>query len=542
MLVVDRLADGMPAGAVLSGVALLLGINLTREAVAATGNWLTWRVRLSLSHDLLGVTVARLSSLPLSFHQRESVAGDLTRVDRGVTGFVAAFAEVLTTTLPAFGYLGLSLFFMLRLDWRLSLLVLAFAPVPAIIGMLAAPAQVQRDRTLLERWSRIFSRLHEVLAGIVTVKSFVMEAEEKRRFVNEVGETNRIVGRGVGVDSAVGAARNGVAALARAAALAAGAFLVLRGELTLGALLAFQGYVGGLFGPVQGLTTAYQTVRRASVSLDTIYDILDTPDPLDEVPGARDLVGVRGDVHFADVVFGYSNERPILRGVTLRVARGETVALVGRSGSGKSTLMALLQRLYDPTQGSIRIDGRDLRTLRQQSLRRHIGVVLQDCLLFNDTIRENIAYGRPGASDAEIEGAARAANAHDFVERLPGGYDTVVGERGGRLSVGERQRIAIARVLLKDPSILILDEATSALDAESEALVQEALERLVRGRTTFVIAHRLSTVVDADRIIVLRDGCIVEMGTHPELVRANGEYTGLFERQLAGLARAASAA
>ena len=211
------------------------------------------------------------------------------------------------------------------------------------------------------------------------------------------------------------------------------------------------------------------------------------------------------------------------------------VALVGPSGSGKSTMLALLQRFYDPSEGAVKLDGKDLRTLKQRALRRHIGVVLQDALLFNETVRDNIAYGRPGASPAEIEAAARAANAHEFILKLPGGYDSIVGERGNRLSGGERQRLAIARALLKDPALLILDEATSALDAESEALVQAALERLVDGRTTFVVAHRLSTVVKADRIVVLRDGRIVDVGSHRELVGRNGYYAHLVRSELAGL-------
>jgi ATP-binding cassette subfamily B protein len=228
-------------------------------------------------------------------------------------------------------------------------------------------------------------------------------------------------------------------------------------------------------------------------------------------------------------------DAPILDGVSLDVQPGELIAIVGASGSGKSTMLSLLQRFYDPISGAIRIDGKDVRRLKQRSLRKHIGVVLQDALLFNETVRDNIAYGRPSATMAEIEAAARAANAHGFIRKLPKGYDTIVGERGGRLSGGERQRLAIARALLKDPALLILDEATSALDAESEALVQAALERLVQGRTTFVVAHRLSTVVKADRIVVLRDGRIADLGTHRQLCERNGYYAHLVRSQLAGL-------
>jgi ATP-binding cassette subfamily B protein len=240
-------------------------------------------------------------------------------------------------------------------------------------------------------------------------------------------------------------------------------------------------------------------------------------------------------VRFEGVAFAFEGAPPLLRGIDVHVRPGEVVALVGPSGAGKTTLVSLLQRFHDPCAGTIRLDGRDLRTLKQTSVRQQIGVVLQDALLFNETIRENLAYGRPDASRREIEDAARAAHAHDFISRLPDGYETLVGERGSRLSAGERQRIAIARAILKNPALLVLDEPTSALDAESEALVQEALDRVMEGRTTFAIAHRLSTVVNADRILVLREGRITEQGTHHELMRRGGYYASLVARQTKGL-------
>ncbi len=535
----DRLGVGDAHRALVLGIGALLALGIGREVVGGLSNWLTWKVRIGVQYELLSATVGRLHSLPLTYHRSESVGGIMTKLDRGVAGLVGAMSELAFSVLPALVYLTMSLVIMFRLDWRLSLLVLAFAPVPALIGAWAAREQTQRERVLLDRWSAIYSRFNEVLSGIVTVKSFAMEEEEKRRFLTGVDETNRIVVRGVGRDTRVGAVRNLVAMLARIAALALGGWLVIRGEVTVGTLVAFLGYVGGLFGPVEGLTGIYQTLRKASVSLETIFSILDARDTLCDAPNAKPVPALRGEVEFDRVSFAYQSDAPVLKGIDLKVRPGELVALVGPSGAGKSTMMALLQRLYDPTEGAIRVDGLDLRELRQRDLRRQIGVVLQDALLFNDTIRNNIAYGRPGASQKEIEAAARAANAHDFIMQLPQGYDTLVGERGGVLSGGERQRVAIARALLKDPPILILDEATSALDAESEALVQEALTRLIRGRTTFVIAHRLSTVVGADRILVLKDGRIIETGTHDALVRRNGYYASLVRRQGRGLVAAA---
>jgi ATP-binding cassette subfamily B protein len=300
--------------------------------------------------------------------------------------------------------------------------------------------------------------------------------------------------------------------------------------------VALLGYVGGLFGPVQGLSGVYQTVQKASSSLDEIFSILDLQEHLGDSPDARDISEVRGEVIFRDVAFSYERKgRPLLYSVSLHAHAGETVAIVGPSGSGKTTLMALLMRFYDPTSGEILLDGNNITQLKQSSIRKQIGVVLQDPLLFNDTVRSNIAYGRPDATAEEVEAAAKAANAHDFIMRLPEKYETMVGERGGRLSVGERQRLTIARALTKNPRIIILDEATSSLDAESEALVQDALERLMKGRTTFVIAHRLSTVVNADQIIVLKEGRVAEVGRHRELIKQNGYYASLVARQTRGL-------
>jgi ATP-binding cassette subfamily B protein len=393
---------------------------------------------------------------------------------------------------------------------------------------------MRRERRLVERWSSIYSRFNEVLAGIMTVKGYVMEDEEKRRFLQGVREGNEIVRRGVRTDNFTGTLRTLAATTARLAALALGGYFVLEGEITVGTLVAFLGYIGGLFGPVQGLTNAYQTFRRVSVSLETIYGILDADDIVGDAPGASDVRQLRGEVEFRNVSFGYLPGAAVLRGINLTARPGETIALVGPSGSGKTTLATLLQRFYSVSEGAITIDGVDIRDMTQHSLRSQIGVVFQDAHLFNDTVGANIAYGRPQATQAEIEAAARAAHAHDFIMSLPAGYNTIVRERGTRLSGGQRQRIAIARALLKNPPILILDEATSALDSESERLIQRALRTLLQGRTAFVIAHRLSTVRDADRIVVIKDGAIAEVGKHAELITAGGYYASLVTRQTQG--------
>ncbi|ABS27421.1 ABC transporter ATP-binding protein [Anaeromyxobacter sp. Fw109-5] len=534
--VFDGLAGGHAARGFAEGVLALVVLGLLREALQGVSNWLTWRTRIGIHFRLTEATVERLHRLPLTFHRAEGVGAVMTRLDRSIQGLVGALSEIAFNAVPAAVYLALSVAVMARLEWRLALLVLVFAPAPALIARLAAPMQTRRERSLLQRWARIYSRFNEVLSGIVTVKSFTMEAAEKKRFLDEVNSANEVVIRGVGVDSGVGAAQNLVQIAARVAALALGGVLVARGEVTVGTLVAFLGYVGGLFGPVLGLSGIYKTVNTARVSAEEVYGILDAHDHLGDAPDAREVIGLRGDVEWSGVRFAYEPEGPpLLDGIDLRVRAGERLAIVGPSGSGKSTLVALVQRFYDPTEGVVRVDGIDVRRLKQVSLRKQIAVVFQDSLLFNESVLANIAYGRPGASRAEIEQAARDANAHEFIERLPDGYDTVVGERGSRLSVGERQRVAIARTLLKAPPIVILDEPTSALDAESEQLVQQALDRATRGRTTLVIAHRLSTVVDADRIVVLREGRIVEEGRHADLLARGGYYASLVEKQARGL-------
>jgi ATP-binding cassette subfamily B protein len=538
-LVLKRIFDALAARASISTLvmlaALLFGLLASRTALDALLNASTWRTRLGVDYLLREALLGKLGTLPLSYHQRESVGGTVNRVNRGIDGYVSAFSEIAFKLTPALAYLLLAAAALFRMEWRLALIVLAFTPLPALIGVWAAREQTARERKLMRRWTTLYSRLNESLDGIRIVKSFAMEEVELRRFLSGQREGNSIVERGARRDATTGAMRGLSAITARITVIIVGSVMISHGQITIGTLVAVLGFIGGLLGPVQGLTDAYQTMQRGTVALETIYSILDAPDTVSDVMEPIKLVNARGEVRFENVSFSYDSDSRVLHDIDLHVTPGETVAIVGPSGGGKTTMLLLLQRLYPVEAGRITLDGMDIRDVSARTLRQNISAVYQDVGLFNDTIRDNIAYGRPTASDAEIEEAARVAFAHDFIMTLPEGYDTVIGEHGNRLSGGQKQRVGIARALLKDSPILILDEATAALDAESEALVQQALGNAVVGRTTFIIAHRLATVVNADRIVVLRNGRIEEIGTHVGLMHNGGYYASLVGGQAGGM-------
>ncbi len=547
--ILDRAIPDSDRGLLNILAGLVVAAALADALLALVERYLSSRIGEGIIYDLRVSLFDHVQRLPMSFFTRAQTGALTSRMNNDVLGAQRAVTGTLGSVVSNVVTLVANGTAIVVLDWRFALITIVLLPLFIIptkrVGRRLQDLTRQQmdlnasmNTTMTERFN---------VSGALLVKLFGRRNEETDDFARRADGV-----RAVGVRSAVYGrtffvALGLVGALAAAAVYWIGGLLAISGSISPGTLVALAAFVGRIYGPLTSLTNARVDVMTALVSFERVFEVLDAPNPLPDRPGAVDLVAPRGRIELDDVRFAYpsapivasleavgprsSEEHPpalVLDGVSAVIEPGQLVALVGPSGAGKTTLSQLVPRLYDVTSGAVRIDGHDVRDLTQESLRAAIGVVSQDAHLFHDTIGNNLRYARPGATDAEVAAAVRAARIEGLVASLPAGLDTLVGERGHRLSGGEKQRLAIARMLLKDPAIVILDEATSHLDSENEQLVQQALAESLQGRTSLVIAHRLSTIQAADNILVLDEGRLVQQGTHADLLASGGLYADLY--------------
>ena len=483
-------------------------------------------------YDLRVRLYAYLQRLSLSFFEQTSTGELMSRLTNDVNSledFVTHGSSLTAVDLLRLLGTGVVLFI---LDWRLALAVLA--PVPILFASLRWFNGKVRPmyRQVRARLGDINAQLQDSLAGMRVIQAFGQEEAQLERFAAESQAYYHARVRAIRTWATFFPAFRFVASIGPVLVLGIGAWMVMGNRVSLGTLVAFLSYTASFYEPLHRLSEVDNVIQQAMAAAERIFELLDRQPEIRDAPDAVALDRARGEVRFEDVHFRYGEGEEVLHDVEFHMAPGEVVALVGPSGAGKTSIANLLSRFYDPIHGRVLLDGQDLRQVRLDSLRRHVAVVLQDTFLFNTSVRENIAYGKPDATDEEIVAAAKAAFAGEFIEQLPSGYDTEIGERGVRLSGGQKQRLALARAILADPRVLILDEATSSVDAEAEYLIQQALQEVLKGRTALIIAHRLSTIRNANKIIALEGGHIREVGDHRELLRRGGLYSQLYRRQV----------
>jgi subfamily B ATP-binding cassette protein MsbA len=531
---------GEPLAAIGRIIALILGAFLLKNIFQFTRAYLLARAEQGLNKDLRDTVYDHLVSLDLAFFSRTRAGQIVSRLTTEIEQLRVLVTAELSRLLSSVFEFAVALTAMLLISWRLTLA--AFFVVPLAMAVWGPLVRIlkQRDRSAVQLGGELNAHVSETVSGIRLVKAASAEEAERERFRRLTGDYFGHVMRAERARSLALPMTEMLAALGTAVLLWYGARLVAAGQLTGAQFVGFLALSLKLYSPVKNVAKFPATAQPGLVAAERVFEFLDTPARITDAPGARSLRGFERQVEFDRVSFAYregeASRADVLHEVSFTVPKGALVALVGPSGSGKSTIVDLLVRFFDVSSGRILVDGVDVREARLADLRGLMGIVSQDTVLFHDTVAANIAYGRHGATAAEIEAAARAAHAHEFVQKLPRGYETVVGERGVELSGGQRQRIAIARALLSDPPILILDEATSSLDSESERVIQDATLKLLEGRTVLVIAHRLSTVHRADEILVVDHGRIVERGTHAALLAANGTYRRLYDLQFADVA------
>jgi ATP-binding cassette subfamily B protein len=511
----------------------LVVVNLGSGLMALSHNYTTIGLGQRMVNDLRGALYSHLQRLSLAFHSRQKVGDLMYRITADSFAVQTMIMNGMLPILSALVLLAGMLAVLIPLDPLLTALSLTI--VPALFALIAVFNRKIADLAteVRERESMVYTLVQWAMSSVKVVQAFTKEEEEYGRFMGASRASLKATLRLYSWQTLYSGAVNTLIAIGTAVVVYAGARSVLGGEISLGQLVVFISYLAQLYVPVNQITQSWGLIAGARVGAQRCFEILDTEADLKDGTRLFPPEGAQGAVEWEKVSFRYRPEMPVLREVNLRVAPGTKVAVVGATGAGKSTLLSLVPRFFDPTTGSVLVDGVDVRDYRLKSLRSQIAMVLQPPLVFPVSVRDNIAYGRPGAGDAEIERAARLARIHDLIQSLPQGYGAVLGD-AATLSEGEKQRLTIARAILRDARILILDEPTSALDVETEALVMEGIARLTERRTTFIIAHRLSTVRSADLILVLRDGVIVEQGGFGELLRRGGVFAELYKRQFAG--------
>jgi ATP-binding cassette subfamily B protein/subfamily B ATP-binding cassette protein MsbA len=505
-------------------------IFLAGNLMTMASNLASLRLGQQMTYDLAADLFLHMQRLSLLFHSRRPVGDSLSRVTGDAYCVQNLVGEALLPLLQSTAMLAAMFFVAWQLEPTLTLLAMGVAPFLALVILLFRKPMRLRNRARRDLEGTMMSQVEQTLGAVPAVQAFTREDLEHERFRSCARATVVAYLRAGFLNACFGLAAGLATALGTAAVMWLGAHYVLEGRLTTGDLLVFLAYLGSLYGPLSTLIAAVSALQYGSANADRVLEVFDTPVDVCDAPGAREA-RIGGHVRYEGVTFEYDPGRPVLRDVSFEVQPGETVAVVGPTGGGKSTLISLLVRFFDPRSGRVLVDGHDLRDLRVRSLRRQVAVVLQEPFILPLSVAENIAYGDTGAGRERVQAAAAAAQADAFILRLSEGFDTVVGQRGATLSGGEKQRLAIARAFLKDAPILILDEPTSALDARTESELLEVLQYLMRGRTTFIVAHRLSTIRNADRILVLNQGELVEQGRHADLLAQGGLYATLYRQQ-----------